>query len=677
MKKFGGPGIKKQSCKERPPCLRGMSVEEENGGDEGVMKAGVGGGGVRGGGERVWGEEEELSEKSGSDTESNKTTKPKKKRKAKNSAAKDSDHVTPKNTAKRSGSKVSRLKAKCSGEAIFSTASEDPAATVSYYRAVDIYKSNNSPSQSRASSGSAAENTLGLFRENSNPTPWLSLHIGEVVSLPSDTPDQPLELGQIIWIQSTAGQPWPGPELHLHMFIRGDQTVLGEVAAPSEIFFSERCRQVPAVDVVGKVKVQYREPYGWGRSFDPMLPLPPDVHIATHLETSSETSATATPSLPLEAETEEPDSGYYYQKRYNRLDGSFEDPLQPHHYAEICNPTPGQQPRCPACMLELQRSEMNRLRVCGEAAEEVDTRAYYGSAQAAAGHVIQVNGGVYLPPHAFQFAAKQTAINSAQKGNKINPGQDPRYEDEDLYPELYRKKSGSLIKGSSDDTEPYRIGIVKSISKDKKSGKIIILVHKIYRPENTHWGIEQTWKEDRNLVYWTEETAEVSLADIQGACKIVYVDHVGVSLYEYGKLPDCFYFKHAYDAKLKSLIEPPTEAKKMGEGEGKNSKKKGSKKIFFFNEFFFFSQCQKEKKFCTIQTTKTTRLNSQKNPLNLLPPPSSPSTSSQAAEDSAKASIRPTFLTASGPSNLTQWQLRHIKLILAQQLFLLKIATIF
>jgi hypothetical protein len=49
--------------------------------------------------------------------------------------------------------------------------------------------------------------------------------------------------------------------LHAKYFISGQNTVLGEVAAPHEIFASAQCGDLPVSYIVGKITVKYLYQY--------------------------------------------------------------------------------------------------------------------------------------------------------------------------------------------------------------------------------------------------------------------------------------------------------------------------------------------------------------------------------------------------------------------------------
>jgi len=82
--------------------------------------------------------------------------------------------------------------------------------------------------------------------------------------------------------------------------------------------------------------------------------------------------------------------------------------------------------------------------------------------------------------------------------------------DEDMYPEFYRKSSDH-VKGSNSETpEPFCIGYISYIytkSQDRllAASDVLLRLHKMYRPENTHRGAQLGYQLDLNLLYWSDE----------------------------------------------------------------------------------------------------------------------------------------------------------------------------
>lgn len=73
-----------------------------------------------------------------------------------------------------------------------------------------------------------------------------------------------------------------------------------------------------------------------------------------------------------------------------------------------------------------------------------------------------------------------------------------------MYPEYYRKSS-EHVKGSNEETcDPYCIGFISAVFK-KSSGEIMLRVHKMYRPENSHRGHSYGQQLDLNLLFWSDE----------------------------------------------------------------------------------------------------------------------------------------------------------------------------
>lgn len=166
--------------------------------------------------------------------------------------------------------------------------------------------------------------------------------------------------------------------------------------------------------------------------------------------------------------------------------------------------------------------------------------------------------------------------------------------DEELYPEYYRIKTDK-IKGSNDSTsEPFRVARIIAIKTAKSSvtnsgsGGLLVyppetvtaVLRKYYRPENTHRGRQAAYQSRLNMLYWSEEEMSVSFSYIVGKCHVVYGENLTTSEDEFFlQGPYRFIFTQAYDHVKKELIDPPSEALKLGIiGKGKGGKGKTTSK---------------------------------------------------------------------------------------------------
>lgn len=156
---------------------------------------------------------------------------------------------------------------------------------------------------------------------------------------------------------------------------------------------------------------------------------------------------------------------------------------------------------CPACVTFTANQQKNVPKV-DERGEQKSSKEVIYNVVNYKDEEFRVGNAVYLVPGTFSFKY------SVMKSDTLKTKKDKV--DEDMYPEFYRKSS-EHVKGSNYDTpEPFNVGHIDAIyasTTDKlvSSGEIWITVTKLYRPENTHKGLNLMEQADLNMLYWSNE----------------------------------------------------------------------------------------------------------------------------------------------------------------------------
>jgi hypothetical protein len=70
--------------------------------------------------------------------------------------------------------------------------------------------------------------------------------------LNSENSEEPLCVAKIVYMYDRFPQ---GPTIHVHMFHRGIDTILGETADPQELFVANLCEDCPLGSVIRKAEV--------------------------------------------------------------------------------------------------------------------------------------------------------------------------------------------------------------------------------------------------------------------------------------------------------------------------------------------------------------------------------------------------------------------------------------
>ncbi|KAG8239320.1 DNA (cytosine-5)-methyltransferase 1 [Ladona fulva] len=354
--------------------------------------------------------------------------------------------------------------------------------------------------------------------------------------------------------------------------IRGSETVLGETADPTEVFCIDECEDVSLRAIAKKVKVlKYQHPENWyvlGGEVD-------GSEIRKYFES--------------EGKCEEKEEILWFQKRYDKIHGRFEDLLD-----DPPCPKPGTEYRyCPSCerLYLLQNSQIARVdekMECKPKSEVLYGVVHYHNEEYRRGTF------VFIDPAKVSWTTESLGKDMKKKEKQ-------RYDDsnvdEEMYPEYYRKYASTgdekerNVKGSNLETPtPFIIGMITEI-KAKQSvfngdprfvsaSDICLDVTIFFRPEDTHKGLMATYQADLNLLYWTGISRSVAFKSVVGQCYVVYGENVegfgdADNPRHWSTLgPNRFYFLQSYNHQTKSFSDPPQEARSIG----KHSKGKGKGK---------------------------------------------------------------------------------------------------
>lgn len=313
---------------------------------------------------------------------------------------------------------------------------------------------------------------------------------------------------------------------HGQYFINGFDSVLGETANKTEIFLLNKCEDISLQSVVGRVIAVYTPPTeDWAnRGGEEQLTESYDV--------------------------------YTYKFQYDPVTARFTE-YKPSDDFQICD----------SCEALARLKEQAEWKVMGEPIDTLNNKSFYHSVKKGQ-FIIHLGDSVYLKPNTVKLTVKSQETGGGKQES------DSRYLDEITYPELYRKPPGSYVKGIPSSLEPYQIGRVIKIYQSNSG--IGLKIGKYYRPENLKDELI-AFVADRNLLFWTNETADVPLDSVEGLCNVVYKDTID-NYEEYIEGYDNFYYQHAYNSKLNQIEEVPHEAYSE---QKKNTNKFSEQKVDF------------------------------------------------------------------------------------------------
>lgn len=199
-------------------------------------------------------------------------------------------------------------------------------------------------------------------------------------------------------------------------------------------------------------------------------------------------------------ESKEDEKTFFYQKRYDPISARFEDPLPE---PDITDDRRSSHKFCPFCFRGFIMSRKGAKKpVPMERLEEKKDNTFHFGMVKYGDEEFRVGNAVYLQPGTLQF-------------KNPPPPSDPKVikkenVDEDMFPEYYRK-SNDRPKGSNFDTpEPLEIGYITSIYSTTSTmllagSNLYLMIKKMYRPENTHRGVQAKERTDFNELFWSEE----------------------------------------------------------------------------------------------------------------------------------------------------------------------------
>ncbi|CAH1179610.1 unnamed protein product [Phaedon cochleariae] len=337
---------------------------------------------------------------------------------------------------------------------------------------------------------------------------------GDYVMLKSENPNEPLCVTQIIHMYDQLPQRFM---FHGHLFCRGTDTVLGETADPRELFVVDDCEDLPLGSIVRNAEVEYRKvPENW---------------------------SSVGGDLNLEETNEDDGKTFFYSKRFDE-----------NRFVDVDFDVENWTGECYSCR---RKSEQKKYNAPIFAENHIEWR----------NEKYKVNTAVFLEPDVYAF------LNFKEEEST-----EIKRVDEILYPEFYRKKADS-IKGSNNDTsDPFTIGVIEDLVKQKNEMKIKVRI--FFRPENTIGSVVSAHTNDLNLLYYTNEVILVSFDSIVGKCYLSFGDNLKSPSDWSKEGPFRFYFTELYNPKTYEYDEVPMRAKNIGSlGKGKGGKGKSKVKV--------------------------------------------------------------------------------------------------
>ncbi|KAG5878342.1 hypothetical protein JTB14_023695 [Gonioctena quinquepunctata] len=338
---------------------------------------------------------------------------------------------------------------------------------------------------------------------------------GDCVMLRSENPNEPLCIVKIVYMYDMLPQRFM---FHGHLFCRGTDSILGETADPRELFFIDDCDDLPLGSIVRKAEVEYRKiPGNW-----------------------SELGGT----LNLDEPLEDDGKSFFYNKRLD--ENRFVDlDFEPESWTDECD----------SCRRKLEL-------------KKYETPSFEGNYVEWQNEKYRVSSGVFLQPDSYNFLNVMEIEPTESKETNM---------EEILYPEYYRKKSDN-IKGSNNDTpEPFVIGMIEEIIKQKNDIKVKVKM--FFRPENTRSSVFSSHVKDLNYLYYSDEEATISFEKVAGKCYLAFGDNFESPSDWSKKGPSRYYFTESYDPKTHQYDEVPMKYRKLGTlGKGKGGKGKRKNK---------------------------------------------------------------------------------------------------
>uniref|UniRef100_A0A8D8QQ36 DNA (cytosine-5)-methyltransferase n=1 Tax=Cacopsylla melanoneura TaxID=428564 RepID=A0A8D8QQ36_9HEMI len=368
----------------------------------------------------------------------------------------------------------------------------------------------------------------------------VEVKVGDFVVVENGIPNSKLPVGKVCYMFEEVST-FHARKCHILWFVRGCDTILGEVSNNHEIFLTESCEDILLSAVADVCTVNH----------------------FTHSKDWSMQGGMPPPTAPFDSTD---DLSFYYKLAYDEVHARFTD------IPDGFNTTEPEVRYCHSCDRGEDEEALGTPNMRNP--KDIDDKKVdFYSCVSYEGEVYKEKNCVFVNPDCFKLKTNLRTVARAKKEV-----------DEDVYPETYRKLSDN-VKGSNANTPaPFGIGYVMSISKPKgkknPNVKDVILELKVfYRPENTNLSVELSYKQDLNKLYWSDETVKVPLSEVQGKCYVVLDRNLNVSVEEWSAAgPHRFYFSEAYVSKREEFSDDlPYEAILLGsvsKGIGKNLKNK-------------------------------------------------------------------------------------------------------
>lgn len=335
------------------------------------------------------------------------------------------------------------------------------------------------------------------WEENSN----IAVVNGDTISLKDFVlihTNQPEKENRIFRVQRFFKQNFT-KQVHCSEFIRGTDTILGNACHKNEIFCLEECSDWPICKIFKKLKVVIDStPKNWNEF--------------------------------VNYQPEYFENEFFVRKKYFPAHGCFEDFEETFEF------------QCAICYIKEKKENTKLAHPINGKTNEFGVTTYdkviYGNEEYVPGCC------VFLEPFSVVFDAQKSSqrIEKTLVTFKAN---------EVIYPEIYRKaKEISLVE---ECPEPFVVAYVKNIFSRKEGSqkKLFLTVNKFYRPENTRI-IEAGDGRllDLQLLYWSEEEAEVSFDSVQGRCDVIYSE-IPPQVYNHRQ----FYFNSGFDSEKETFYE--------------------------------------------------------------------------------------------------------------------------
>ncbi|XP_065281582.2 DNA (cytosine-5)-methyltransferase PliMCI-like isoform X1 [Dermacentor albipictus] len=293
---------------------------------------------------------------------------------------------------------------------------------------------------------------------------------------------------------------------HIQWFMCSCETILGEVADPSEIYFVCECEDIAVSDIISACNVKrkffYREWYEEGGK-----------------PYTSSMSASC------------PKDGFTYSKMYFPALGRFED------VPEMIRSEDTWEYDCYSCIKKEKRKKAESCRFGEVLFGEKNGKVYYSSVKWQK-ETYSVGNCIFLKPGVL-----------------------------DRHPSNTKASSKFMDLSNVKRCEPFQVACILSISATKTgNGQNVATfrIRKFCRPEDTHLDKDTCRKEGLNVLYYTKQEADVYLHDVCGKVQVVfskYQQHDCPGIWSVG---DVFVFSKMYDSSTRKFFDVPPQDQLLG-----------------------------------------------------------------------------------------------------------------